>query len=84
MKVIEILNLSRKTLEILQKACIKIGDVQYVDLFNDYEAMARCGTKKAYVIAVLAEKYGISERQAYYLIKRFGKDCKIDAGTSQE
>lgn len=35
----------------------------------------RAGGKVSYIVAVLAERYGVSERKVYGLLKRFGSDC---------
>lgn len=37
------------------------------------------GEKVSYVVAVLSEKYSVSERKVYALVKRFQSDCKIFA-----
>ena len=41
--------------------------------------MVKDGEKVTYVAARLAEKYGVSVRQVYVLVKRLGNDCKMDA-----
>lgn len=79
MKVVEILKLGQNIVETLQKACIKIEDVRYVGMYDDYQEIVSNGNKKSYAVAVVADKYGISERQVYYLLKRFDADCKIGA-----
>lgn len=79
MKVVEILKLGQNILKTLQKARIRIEDVRYIGLYEDYQSFMNDGYKKSYAIAVLAERYNISERQVYYLLKRFETDCKVDA-----
>ena len=79
MKVVEILKLGQNILKTLQKARIRIEDVRYISLYEDYQLFMNDGYKKSYAIAVLSEKYNISERQVYYLLKRFETDCKVDA-----
>lgn len=76
MKVIEILNFNRELLKRLQTAGIRLEDAQYIDMYADYETMLAHGDKVSYVVAVLADKYAISERKVYGLIKRFQSDCK--------
>ena len=76
MKVIEVMRLSREILDVLQNSCIKVEDVRYLPMYEDYEQMMKDGGKKAYVIATLVDIYHISERQAYYVIKKFSQDCK--------
>ncbi|MBR0166130.1 MAG: hypothetical protein IJQ13_04550 [Prevotella sp.] len=76
MKVIEIMKLGRNFLEMLQNSCIRMNDMKYIEMYEEYEAMVSIGEKISYVATTLSNKYRISERQFYYLIKRFGKDCK--------
>lgn len=79
MKVIEMLKIGRIFLETLQESCIKINDVRYVGMYEEYLRIMEETNKTSYAAAVLSEKYGISERQFFYIIKRFGQDCKIHA-----
>ena len=79
MKVIEIMKLCRKCLDLLQKACIKVEDLRYMEMYEDYMRMAEEGCKKSYIVARLVEIYHVSERQVYYILKKFDADCKICA-----
>ena len=76
MKVIEILNFNRELLTRLLESGIRLEDVRYVNLYTDYFDLLRAGEKMTYIVAILAERYGISERKVYGLIKRFQSDCK--------
>ena len=79
MKVVELLKIGQNLLEMLQDCCIKVSDVRYVEMYYDYCNMLEEGNKVSYISVVLSAKYNISERQFFYLIKRFDKDCKITA-----
>ena len=79
MKVIEILNLNKELLKIFRKVGIRLEDVQYIDLYNEYRELLSKGNKVSYIVAVLADRYGISERKVYSLIKRFQSDCNLHA-----
>ena len=79
MKVIEILKLGEEILKVLQRSCIKIDDCKYVDLYEQYVDIIRSGGKSSYAVAMLSDKYGISERKVYYIIKKFSTDCTIGA-----
>ena len=79
MKVIEILNLNKELLKKFQMAGIRMDDVQYIDLFNEYLALVTQGEKVSYIVATLADKYTISERKVYDLIRRFKSDCNLSA-----
>lgn len=77
MKVIEILNLNKELLKIFRKVGIRLDDVQYIELYNEYQVLQKEGNKVSYIVAVLADRYGISERKVYSLIKRFQSDCNL-------
>jgi len=79
MKVIEILKLGREILKTLQESCIKVEDYKYIELYEQYLDIVRSGGKSSYAVAVLAERYGISERKVYYIVKKFSTDCTIGA-----
>lgn len=79
MKVIEILNFNRELLKRLQAAGIRLEDASYIDLYTDYTRLLDQGEKVSYVVAVLSEKYSVSEHKVYALVKRFQSDCKIFA-----
>ena len=56
MKVFEILNFNREPLKRLQQAGIRIEDVEYIDLYNDYRMMFGGGEKVSYIVAILADR----------------------------
>ena len=41
--------------------------------------MRQGGEKVSYIVAVLADRYVISERTVYSLIKRFSSECNLFA-----
>lgn len=51
------------------------GNVQYIELYNDYNRLLDEGEKVSYIVAVLAERYNVCERKVYTLIKRLQSDC---------
>ena len=76
MKVFELINFNRELLKKLQDAGIRLDDAQYIDLYSDYVDMYQQGEKVSYIVAALSEKYAVSERKVYGLLKRFQSDCK--------
>lgn len=50
-------------------------DVQYIELYNDYNRLLDEGEKVSYIVAVLAERYNVCGRKVYTLIKRLQSDC---------
>ena len=79
MKIIDILKFNRELIKKLRTAGIRLEDEQFVDLYADYTTMRRHGEKVSYIVAVLANRYDISERTVYSLVKRFGSECNLFA-----
>lgn len=79
MKVIELLKIDHIVLNILHENCINLGDVRYIGLYDDFMHIIGHGGKITYAVSVLSEKYKISERKVYYLLKKFSVDCNIGA-----
>lgn len=79
MKVIEILKLNKGLLNVFQSVGIKVEDVRYIDLYNDYKSLLEKGEKVSYIVVVLSDRYGISERKVYGLLKRLQMDCNLAA-----
>lgn len=79
MTLFEALKFNREPLEMLIRLGIKQDDVRYIDLYSEYETMKAQGEKTTYTVAFLAQKYSVSERKVYDIIKRFGKRCTLGA-----
>lgn len=75
MKIFEILNFHRELLTRLYASGVRLEDARYIDMYADYARMLADGNKVSYIVVVLSEKYGISERKVYSLIKRFQNEC---------
>lgn len=76
MKIYEILSLNKELLQRLSMVGIRTNDYQYVELYHEFREMIQDGNKTTYAVAILSEKYAISERKVYGLIRRFSSDCK--------
>lgn len=79
MKIIEVLKFNRDLIKRLKTAGIRLEDEAYVDLYTDYTTLLNSGEKVSYIVARLSDKYAVSERKVYALIKRFESDCKMIA-----
>ena len=79
MKIYEVLNFHRELLRRLYNSGVRLEDACYVDLYADYSRRLAAGEKVSYIVVVLSEKYAISERKVYSLIKRFQNDCVSSA-----
>jgi len=76
MKIIEVLKFNRELIKKLKTLGIRLEDEEFVDLYTDYTTLLNRGEKVSYIVARLSEKYAVSERKVYTLIKRFKSDCK--------
>ena len=79
MTLFEILNFNRELLNRLISVGFKPDDCHYIDLYRDYERMRNDGDKMTYIVSALSDKYDVSERKIYSVIKRFKSCCTADA-----
>lgn len=79
MTVYELLKISSELLKRLHSFGIKLGDCQYVDLYEDYMRMRETGDKQTAIIFCLSEKYHVCERKVYKIIKHFQENCQFGA-----
>lgn len=79
MKIVEIVKINREVLKNLHTAGVRIEDAEYIDLYTDYRKLLDESEKVSYIVAALSDKYAVSERKVYGLIKHFQSDCKLFA-----
>ena len=79
MKVFEAIKLTESTLIALNNANVGTRDVEYIKLYEEFRDLQGEGLKVSYCVAFLAEKYHISVRKVYDLIRKFKRDCKMSA-----
>ncbi|MDR1456053.1 MAG: hypothetical protein LBJ01_10410 [Tannerella sp.] len=79
MTVYEILSFTGELLTRLALTGFNLKDCRYVDLYSEYDRMRRAGEKITYIISALSDKYKVSERKIYGIIKQLKKDCRIGA-----
>ena len=69
MTLFEILNFNRELLKRLISVGFKPDDCRYLELYRDYVQMRKGGDKVTYIVSVLSERYSVSERKIYSIIK---------------
>lgn len=79
MKIIDILLINRELIERLHRFGISADDCKYVNLYQEFETMKDSGEKVTYIVASLSEKYGISERKIYKIVRKLSSQCCITA-----
>lgn len=75
MTLFEILNFNKELIKRINEAGIKPDDYNFVELYAKYLDMKDKGEKVTYTVTLLSQKYHISERKVYHIIKRFGRHC---------
>lgn len=71
MTLYDALTISGRTLAALRELGYKAGDERYMPMLRDYLEMVDRGDKITYAVAIVANRYGISERTVYNVVKRF-------------
>ena len=79
MKIIDVLLINRELIERLHNFGIRAEDCQYIRLFQEFEVLKNSGEKVTYIVAALSEKYDISERKIYKIVRKFCSECRPDA-----
>lgn len=59
MKVIEILKLNRELLKTCHYMGIRPDDVQYIELYNEYNKLQINGEKVSYIVAMLSDRKSV-------------------------
>lgn len=67
---VEIIEFNRFLLQNLKRAGIKLDDYKYCDLYRDYIELAKTEPSRKSVFLTLAQRYHITDRQVYNIIKR--------------
>lgn len=75
MKLFEVLNFYREPIKRLVLAGFRPDDCKNLDAYNDLRRMTTGGGKKSWAVKVVSEKYHISERKVWDIIKHFETDC---------
>lgn len=79
MTLYEVLAINKEMINRLQKYGAKPDDCRYIDLYRDYLQLRDDGEKVTYIVSLLSDRYHVSERKVYSLVKRFGQHCSIGA-----
>ncbi len=84
MKVHELVGFNRELLERIHAAGVRPGDYKYADLYEEYRRRIAAGEKMTYIVATLAARHGISERQVYNLVGKFNREITYCNGFAVE
>ena len=64
-------------MKMMSECGIKTGDWIYASMYDDYQSMKQKKEKFRYIIAVLSDRYGISESTVKRVIRRLSCEVKM-------
>lgn len=73
----EILKMNASLLHLLNKNGVSINDVNYIDIFDEFTKMKQQGLKVRYIAITLAEKYGMTDRSIFKIVKRMSQESSL-------
>lgn len=76
MKVYEMVSLFRSLLSRMRDNGIKVDDIDYIEMYEEYLDMKDRGEKVTYIMSLLADKYEVSERTLYRVFATFSREAK--------
>lgn len=76
-QAIDLVRFCRELLKNLSTCDIRIDDYKYVEICDEYYKLVGEGHKKEYAIAVVTEKFGVSESTLRRALKRLCKSVKM-------
>lgn len=69
----DLIEFNKELFQKLKRAGIKLEDYKYCDMYKDYVEMSHTGQSRKAVILTLAERYGITDRQVYNILRHMEK-----------
>lgn len=73
----EIIKMNEQLFRLLNDNGIDPKDLQYIPMVEEYRKMKSKKHKVNYIVCYLSEKYDITERGIYKIVKRFGERIKV-------
>jgi hypothetical protein len=74
MKIHEAIKICKPLIDNLKNYNIKIENIKYIDLYEEFVRLKNEGHKITYITAHLSTEYELSERSVYSIVKNFEKE----------
>ena len=74
----ELLTMNRSMVEVLLANHVNINDVQNLEIYTQFCEMKKQGHKVSYITVFLADKYGMTDRGIYKIVKRLGRPVDVN------
>lgn len=73
----ELIKANESLLKILKQNQINANDIEDLSIYEEFRAMKKHDHKTTYCVAVLADKYGKSQRTIYNIINHFRANVEL-------
>ncbi len=77
MKCADLVKINRISMELMSKHDIRQSDYAFIELYEEYLVMRDRGDKYNYIIAVLSERYNISDSTVKRIVRRLSKEVNM-------
>lgn len=77
MTTYQMLRANESLLRLISENKINITDVAHLGMYAEYQRMKEEGHKVCYITIHLADKYGMTDRGVYKVIKRLNKKISL-------
>lgn len=61
----------------MAKNGVSVNDVNYLEVFDEFMTMKKQGLKVRYIALTLAEKYKLSDRSIFKIVKRLSHEPSL-------
>lgn len=69
----ELIEFNKELFQKLKQSGVRLDDYKYCDLYRDYVDLSRTEGNRKVIILTLAQRYGITDRQVYNIIRHMEK-----------
>lgn len=77
MTVYEILKVNETFIQYVIKYLPSVQLLGYLELYQEYLDLKKQGEKVSYIVAILADKYKVTERMIYKVVKQFEQRVNV-------
>ena len=72
----DLVEFNKELFQKLKQAGVRLEDYRYCDLYRDYVEMSRKNLSRKVIILTLAQRFGITDRQVYNIVRHLEHPVK--------
>ncbi len=77
MTVFEFLKVNETFIKYLIEILPSVHLLEHLELYNEFQKLQKQGEKVSYIVAILADKYNVTERLIYKVVKQYKQHVTI-------